>query len=57
MKTTDTAKAIRDALISPNEYDSNGETANVVDGLFALARAIRKLTETIQEMNGRISHP
>jgi hypothetical protein len=33
-------RALRDTLISPNEADSNLEPANVVDGLFAIARAI-----------------
>ena len=37
---TDTGNAIRSTLISPNEADSNSEPANVVDGLFAIARAI-----------------
>jgi hypothetical protein len=40
---TDTGNAIRGALISPNESDPNGEAANVVDGLFAIARAIEQL--------------
>jgi len=35
------AKAIKATLISPNEADSNLEAANVVDGLFFLARHIR----------------
>jgi hypothetical protein len=34
------AKAILDTLISPNEADQNLEAANVVDGLFAIARAL-----------------
>lgn len=33
--------AIRDTLISPNEADSNLEPANVVDGLYVLARSVR----------------
>jgi hypothetical protein len=40
---TDTGEAIRFTLVSPNEGDSNGEAANVVDGLFAIARAIDRL--------------
>ncbi|HEV8500414.1 MAG TPA: hypothetical protein VGR63_02470 [Casimicrobiaceae bacterium] len=35
-----TAQAIEAALISPNETDRNGEAANVVDGLFAIARSL-----------------
>lgn len=40
-KPDPTAAALRDTFISPNEADSNLEPANVVDGLFAIARAIR----------------
>jgi hypothetical protein len=39
------AVAIAAGLISPNETDSNGEPANVVDGLFAIARAIDRLAD------------
>lgn len=35
------AQAIWHNLQSPNECDSNGEVANLVDGLFAIARSIR----------------
>ena len=42
------AVAIAAGLISPNETDSNGEPANVVDGLFAIARAIDHLAGTMQ---------
>jgi hypothetical protein len=37
------ARAIKASLISPNEADSSGEPANIVDGLFAIARAIDRL--------------
>lgn len=40
---TDLGKALVHCLVSPNEADSNGEPANVVDGLFAIARAIDRL--------------
>ena len=46
MENKDTAaisEALRAALISPNESDSNGEAANIVDGLFAIVRAIEVL--------------
>lgn len=49
---TDTGNAIRSALISPNEADSNSEPANVVDGLFAIARAIDHLADAA----ARIAH-
>jgi hypothetical protein len=45
--TTDSTVAainrIAGGLVSPNELDSNGEPANVVDGLYAIARAINRL--------------
>ena len=44
---TDTGNAIRGTLLSPNEHDSNGEIANVVDGLFAIARAIEHLAGAV----------
>jgi hypothetical protein len=37
------AAALLHVLKSPNEADSNGETANVVDGLFAIARSISSI--------------
>ena len=40
--------ALRDTLISPNESDSNFEAANVVDGLFAIARSINRLSNTLE---------
>jgi hypothetical protein len=50
----DPGKAIREALanvfVSPNEGDSNDEPANVVDGLFAIARAIERLADVVQGM-------
>lgn len=33
---------------SPNECDSNGEPPNVVDGLYAIARAIRRLANAVE---------
>ena len=46
---TDAGNAIRGALISPNEADSNFEPANVVDGLFAIARAVGDLADAIRQ--------
>jgi hypothetical protein len=40
--------ALNDTLSSPNEYDTNGEQANVVDGLFAIARAITRLAKAVE---------
>jgi hypothetical protein len=43
------ASAMRATLISPIENDSNMEPANVVDGLFAIARAVDHLADAIAE--------
>lgn len=42
----DIGSVLAEGLNSPNECDRNGEVANVVDGLFAIARAINRLAET-----------
>lgn len=42
------AKAIYHVFESPNECDSNGEIANVVDGLYAIARSIRYLANKLE---------
>ena len=42
------ASAIAEFLATPNEFDSNGEAANVVDGLFFIGRAIHRLAEAIE---------
>lgn len=36
-------------LTSPNETDSNLEPANVVDGLFAIARSLRHIGDAIRD--------
>jgi hypothetical protein len=41
------AEAIGDAFISANEADANFEAANIVDGLFAIARAIQRLADAV----------
>ena len=38
-------------LVSPNEMDRNMEAANVVDGLFAIARAIHHLAKAVDELD------
>lgn len=43
------AAAIKTTLISPNEVDRNSEAANVVDGLFAIARAIQRLADAASD--------
>jgi hypothetical protein len=49
--TNQVAKAIKETLISRNESDLNLEAANVVDGLFAIARALNLVAKAIQEKN------
>lgn len=39
------ADAIESAMFSPNEYDRNGEPANIVDALFAISRALHRIAE------------
>lgn len=41
---------VHDVFTSPNEMDSNGETANTVDGLFAIARSIRRLAIAVENL-------
>lgn len=38
---------------SPNEGDRNGETANMVDGLFAIARALDRVADAIRGAEDR----
>lgn len=40
------------AFESPNESDSNGEIANVVDGLYAISRSLRSLARAIADPEG-----
>ena len=44
------ADAIRDTLISPNETDVNLESANVVDGLFFIGRAIQQVARSLSDL-------
>lgn len=43
------ASALVATLISPNESDSNLEAANVVDGLYMIARALHDVANAIRE--------
>jgi hypothetical protein len=49
LDTDPPALAIGYALVSPSEDNANGEPANVVDGLFAIARAIAYLADKIDD--------
>jgi hypothetical protein len=44
------ALAIEYALVSPNEMDRNFENANVVDGLFAISRALWGVAKAIDHL-------
>jgi hypothetical protein len=48
-----TARAMTEALVSPNETDANLEPANVTDGLFAIARSIDRLGTNGADTNVR----
>jgi hypothetical protein len=48
LSTPITAEAISGALWSSNELDRNGEQANVVDALFAIARAVDRLAPVME---------
>jgi hypothetical protein len=45
------AEAIKATLISPNEADRNLEAANVVDGLFAIARGLHHVADALERFN------
>jgi hypothetical protein len=51
-KVDQVASAIRYSLVSPNESDSNYEPANVVDGLFAIARALHQVARELKAFRG-----
>ena len=46
------ASVLWDTLQSPNEADRNGENANVVDGLFAIARGLHHVARATERANG-----
>jgi hypothetical protein len=55
-KLDHTAEALRATLISATEEDQNLESANVVDGLFAIARALEHIAHEIKYLgNGNAS--
>jgi len=45
-----------DCFISPNECDRNLEAANVVDGLFAIARGLIAVADAIEELKANTVH-
>jgi hypothetical protein len=47
------ATAVVRCFISPNERDSNHEAANIVDGLFAIARALDRVADAIESRGTR----
>jgi hypothetical protein len=50
MTDDEIAKAIRDALISPNELDKDWGDANVVDGLFFIGRGLYAIAEALERL-------
>ncbi len=48
-KTDELAEAVRAVLVSPNEWDSNGEPANVVDAIASAGRDIRAGLEALAD--------
>ena len=51
MNVKEITKAVENALTTPNETDRNGEAANVVDGLFAIARALDSIAVALLTNN------
>ena len=51
------SSAVNTNFTSPNENDSNWEAANVVDGLFAIARSIHALAKAINEHGQQKNRP
>lgn len=49
---TRVSRAIWDSFNSPNEMDSNLETANVVDGLYRIAGALHHVARAIERTEG-----
>jgi hypothetical protein len=45
----DLSRSIRATLISVNENDRNMESANVVDGLFEIARSLDRVAQAIAQ--------
>ena len=45
-------EGLRYVFTSPNETDSNFETANIVDGMYRLARAIDRLAKSNAPSDG-----
>ena len=48
--TDNIAAALNEVFISANESDSNLEPANVVDGLFAIARGLHHVAHSIDRL-------
>jgi len=51
-----TYRGLRECLISPNEADQNLEPANVVDGLFAISRAMWGIAKSIDELSEAVKN-
>jgi hypothetical protein len=51
MDGNEIAEALSNTLISPNEADSNFEPANVVDGLYAIARGLHHVARAVEGLS------
>ena len=49
--TAEAIECLANQLWSPNEADMNFEPANVVDGLYAIARGLHDVARAIREAN------
>lgn len=48
------AAALLAVFQTPNELDSNGEAANVVDGLYRIARSLVQVASAIEDLAGAV---
>ncbi len=48
MTPDDWNRVVDRAFSSPNERDRNGEVANIVDGLFEIARALHRIANAME---------
>lgn len=53
VNTDHVAEALWGTLESTNELDSNFESANVVDGLFMISRALSRIAKTLEVAQDR----
>ena len=49
--TKELEDSLHQIFTSPNESDSNGEEANIVDGLYYISRSLREIAKAIERHN------